>query len=265
MLISDFIYQYSRMQRATVAIGISEITNSILDSLKKAAQFSDIIIVGKKIDGFESISESRNFGETLVNLLKQKKVDAIVRGNLPASETMLSLANQLGYDKILRTACLKDLKGREFLLTPAAQEEGNSIYERIWMIQESSKFLNKLEIIPQVGVLSLDVKRGKNSIFDQSIDEAEIIVSELSKRGIYAECVGHAIEMCVGKFNIVVPQNGVVGNYIWRSIVGFGGGLDLGDFGLIDEVFVDDSRYWDSFYQPIMFAVALTNIKKGLK
>jgi predicted methyltransferase MtxX (methanogen marker protein 4) len=174
---------------------------------------------------------------------------------------MGELAQQLGYHKILRVAIIRDVKNREFLLVPAAVAEGNTIGERLFMAREAAAFLRSIGIMPKVAVGQIWDYRNKNDEITQSIDEAEYLAEKLREDSIAVPFVGYNLETAVDSCNVIVPRNGIIGNAVWRMITGVGGCKDLGDFGLIREVFVDDSQYWDDYYDAIKFAVALANAR----
>lgn len=260
MTISEYILKKAKEKRARVAIGLVKVTDGIIDSLKRASEFADIVVVGEEVKGFENIKTTKA-EEVLPKLLLNKEVSGIVRGNMPAGPMMPILAKGLGYEKILRTAIIKNVDGKEYFFTPASVFEGNTMNERLWMARETVLFSKSIGLEPTVGVLSFGRTNGRSEMVDQNIDEAHCIVKQLTNEGFEAEWCGYRIDTAVKKFNIIVPPDGIVGNFVWRSITQFGGAIDIGDFGLIQEVFVDDSAYWDDYYQPIIFATALVNRK----
>lgn len=261
--ISEKILELAQAKKRTIAIGLVSSNPAIMRSLQRVSQFADIVIVGQPVTGFNNIVDTDRPGETLAKLLINKKVDGIVRGNLVAGEVMEVFAKELGYAQVSRVGIIRDLKNREFFIGPGGVVEGNTAKDRVELALRVVVLMNELGVTPKVGVLSIDETRNRSDGIDQSIDEAEFIVKNLKSRMIDAEWMGYAVEKAVDRANFIIPPNGVIGNFIWRSIVGFGGGYDLGDPGLIPEVFVDDSKYWDDFFQPILCAVALANLRNA--
>ena len=266
-MISEKILEYAKKKRAKVAIGLVKTNPEIIASLHRAEEYADVFVVGEKVDGlkFKFVPEQSNrdtaVGREMANMLKKGEIDAIVRGNIEAYDCLHEVANLFGHKKILRTAIIKDQLGREFLLAPAALAEGNSMEERLWMASKMAEFLNSLGILPKIAVLQIYDTPVTESIA-QSMDEAIYIAEKLKKQGWKVDFVGYAIEKAVEFCNVIVSRNGIIGNAIWRTITGFKAGQDLGDFSLIPEVLVDDSKFWDDYFQPILFAVALVNMKK---
>lgn len=269
VMISEKILEFAKKGRARVAIGLVKTNSEIVASLHRAVECADIIVVGEEIRNISNVIISNNsphreqlIAEKLVDMLVNKDIDAVIRGNIVASKILPLLAKRFGYDKVLRSAILKDVKGREFFLTPAAVTEGNFVKERLCMAVKTAKFAQGMGIVPKIAVLQTGDTHGLSEYVEQSIDEADYIAGELSKLGYQVCFKGYAIEKAVEACNLIISRNGIVGNAIWRSIIGLGGVQEIGDFCLIPEIFIDGSKYWDDYYQTILFAVALVNMRK---
>lgn len=267
-MISQYIQKMAQEKKARVAIGLTNVTDGIVNSLNRAQQYADITIVGTRVSNHKNISVDLNsenaqkeIAVIMASLLKNNDVDAIVRGNVSASAVIAELATALGHEKILRVAIVRDVKEREFLLTPASVTEGNTMSERLHMIRGAATFLHGLGVEPRVAIGQIENVRRRSEAIAQSMDEADFIAEALRRDSVAVPFIGYTLEKAVDTCNIIAPPSGIIGNAIWRTITGIGGCVDLGDFGLIDEPFVDDSQYWDDYFQPIIFAVALANIK----
>jgi predicted methyltransferase MtxX (methanogen marker protein 4) len=267
-MISEKILEFAKKGRARVAIGLIKTNPEIIASLHRAEEFADIIIVGEKVDKFKSefVPEQGNreaiIGQKMAGMLRGGVVSAIVRGNMEAYNCLHEVADLFGHKKILRVSIIKDQLGREFLLAPAALAEGNSMGERLGMAFKMAEFIYNLGILPKIAVLQIYDSPVTENIA-QSMDEAAYIAEKLTQKGWKVGFVGYAVEKAVESCNVIVSSNGIIGNAIWRTITGFKAGQDLGDFSLIPEVLVDDSKFWDDYYQPIVFAAALVNMKKN--
>lgn len=182
-MISEKILEFAKKGRARVAIGLVKTNPEIIASLHRAKEFADIVVVGEQVGGLSNVTISNNscreslVAEKLIDMLANNEVDALVRGNIDAvdSDILHMLARKFGHKLVLRSAILKSCNGKEFLLTPAAISEGNSMQQRLWMAIETAKFAEQMKVIPQIGVLQTGDTRGNSEYVDQSVDEAEYI------------------------------------------------------------------------------------------
>lgn len=272
MQISLRIDRYASSARRKVAIGLTEATAPIIRSLEKASEFADITVVGCSVkstmfqcvpvDNPAAPTSQIQVARSLVRLLRAGEVNAIVRGNASAAIVMNELAGELGYDKILRVAAMRDVKGREFLFAPASVVEGNTMEERLWMAERMALLLEDMDIEPVIGIGCIGNRREWCDLIMQSLQEGSFIAEGLRTKGVRVDFVGYNLETSLDRCNILVPANGMIGNAVWRMLTGVGGCKDLGDLGLIKEVFVDDSQYWDDYYDAIKFAVAISNMRE---
>ena len=78
----------------------------------------------------------------LVSDLMTGKIDAAVRGTLPANATLKALKTAAGVDHLERIALLETANGKKFLLSPVGVDEG-------WTVQDKLELVRKGRIIAQ--------------------------------------------------------------------------------------------------------------------
>jgi predicted methyltransferase MtxX (methanogen marker protein 4) len=88
--------------------------------------FADVIVVGKDIQKSTDlfVIDSRNIEKDLIELLKNKDADAVVRGSCDASKVLEEIHNQFNPQKIGRVALLAAASGQEFFFAPVGIDEG---------------------------------------------------------------------------------------------------------------------------------------------
>jgi putative methanogen marker protein 4 len=250
----------ARESRARIGIGVWKGDRELLSSLEKARIYADLLLVGQ-IEGrseLEVVSSEEPWQE-LARMLAAGEIDAAVRGNLPASRTMRALARQ--FEIKVRRLALLALPGWCFFLGPVGIDEGETVSDRLSLVTEGAKFLNRLGITPQVSVLSGGRLEdlGRSERVDRSLAEGEIIASRARDLGISARHRGILIESCHGDDLIVAPE-GISGNLAFRTLLFLCQARAFGAPVLMEEVFVDSSRGRDDFNGPIMLASALAQI-----
>ncbi len=91
---------------------------------------------------------------TLIELLKDNKVDGVVRGSLGANSTLRSLRRIMGLKKIQRVSLLKTPAGRFFFFAPVGVDEGWTVQDKVELGEAGVALIRKFGIEPKVGVLS---------------------------------------------------------------------------------------------------------------
>ena len=104
------------------------------------------------------------------------RIDAAVRGTLPANDTLRALKKAEGIDHLERIALLETSCGKKFLLAPVGVDEGWTVPEKLELIKKGRLIAEKFGLKKKVGVLSGgrlgDI--GRHSQVDNSIAEAEL-------------------------------------------------------------------------------------------
>ncbi len=251
----------ARRRHARIGIGIWDADKELIDCLKSAAEYADLVLVGTSNCDFtqDFISTNEPWKE-LVKLLADGKIDGAVRGNLPAGRTMKALSQQFGI-KVKRLALI-ELSGCAFFLGPVGIDEGDSISDRLSLALDGAKYLTSMGISPKVSILSGGRMEdlGRSDKIDRSIAEGEFVAARIMEAGIKAEHRGILIESCKGDDLIIAPD-GISGNLIFRTLLLLCGANALGAPVLMDKIFIDSSRARGNFDGPIILASAMAGLR----
>jgi len=193
--------------------------------------------------------------EALIADLKEGRIDAAVRGTLPANETLRALKQACGVDHLERVALLETASGRKFFLTPVGVDEGWTVAEKLDLIRKGRVISRRFGLPDRVGVLSGgrlgDI--GRHAEVDASMAEAEL-VAKLSG-SVHCEIL---IEDAVRTCGLIIAPDGISGNLIFRTLTFLGAGHGHGAPVLnINKIFVDTSRASPDYTNALMLAAAL--------
>jgi predicted methyltransferase MtxX (methanogen marker protein 4) len=126
--------------------------------------------------------------------------------------------------------------------------------------------LEEWNVTPSFGLLAADFTedKGELDIVDKSIEETEELAAELNRRygsRYSVKNYAHLINEAVENSNFIVPIDGIIGNFIYRTLLYLGGATEYGSPVLIEENIIDNSRYNDRFSTHIIMAAARANGK----
>jgi putative methanogen marker protein 4 len=245
-----------------IGIGIGNDADKVIKSARSAG--AGIIITcycrpGTVDPGYAAnnlqIAENALPGQALVDDLMAGRIDAAVRGTLPANETLKALKRAAGVDHLERIALLETAHGKKFLLTPVGVDEGWTVAEKLELIQKGKTIAKKFGLPEKVGVLSGgrlgDV--GRHRQVDVSMAEAEL-VARLSGAEHSEILIEDAVETC----GLVIAPDGISGNLIFRTLVFLGAGHGHGAPVVnIGRIFVDTSRASPNYTNALLLAAAL--------
>ncbi|MDD1696477.1 MAG: methanogenesis marker protein Mmp4/MtxX [Methanoregula sp.] len=201
------------------------------------------------------IVEHTNPAHALIDDLVAGKIDAAVRGTLPANTTLKELKQAEGVTHLERIALLETINGRKFLLTPVGVDEGWTVPEKLELIKKGRRIAEKFGLSSQVGILSGgrlgDV--GRHSQVDASMAEAELV----ARLGDAKHCeilIEDAVETC----GLIIAPDGISGNLIFRTLIFLGGGHGHGAPVVnISRIFVDTSRASPNYSDALLLAASL--------
>ena len=200
----------------------------------------NIVEASKEVDFEVVLTESE---DELVDMLLKEKVSAVIRGSLSASNIMHILKEKYG-SKLYRASFL-EVCNSKFLFAPVGIDEGDSLQDKLNIIESGAEFLLKLGIEPKMGILSggRSQDRGRSPRIDDSIEEG------IKLTGIIKDkyCVKHyfiLIEDAIkDNANFILAPDGISGNLIFRTLIFLGSGKSHGAITLgIDQIFLDTSR-----------------------
>ena len=246
-----------------IGIGIAEDPEKVIESANRVSGKFEIIfyccpgIVDRNAAGRGlSISEHANPEQALVDDLMAGRIDAAVRGTLPANATLKALKKAAGVDHLERIALLETISKKKFLLTPVGVDEGWTVGEKLEMIKKGRIIAKKFGLPEKVGILSGgrlgDI--GRHPQVDASMADAEL----LARLGDATHCeilIEDAVETC----GLIIAPDGISGNLIFRTLVFLGGGHGHGAPVLnISRIFVDSSRASPDYSNALLLAASLS-------
>lgn len=200
--------------------------------------------------------ESERPWEALVDDLVAGRIDAAVRGTLPANETLRYLKKGCNVDHLERIALLETADGIRFLLAPVGVDEGWTVQEKIALIEKGRAIARSFGLSDRVAVLSGgrfgDV--GRHPAVDRSMADAE-----LAARLGNAEHREILIEDAVKECGVVIAPDGIAGNLIFRTLTFLGRGAGHGAPVVnIGRIFVDTSRASPDYTSAVLLAASLS-------
>ncbi|NLB00337.1 MAG: methanogenesis marker protein Mmp4/MtxX [Methanomicrobiales archaeon] len=191
----------------------------------------------------------------LIEALYTGRIDAAVRGTLPASSTLKTLKRAAGVDHLERIALLETADGRLFLLAPVGVDEGWTIEEKVRFARTGREIARKFGLPEGVAVLSGGRlgDLGRHPTVDRTMADAELVA-----RLTGAEHTEILIEEAAGKYGVIVAPDGISGNLIFRTLAFLGAGAGHGAPVVnIDKIFVDTSRASANYTNAILLAKSL--------
>lgn len=191
----------------------------------------------------------------LVSDLHEGRIDAGIRGSLPANETLSLLKRAFRVDQLERIALLETRGGVRFLLAPVGVDEGWTVAERCTLARKAQSMAGKFGISTRIGVLSGgrlgDI--GRCHEVDRSLADGELVARLTGAR--HAEIL---IEEAVKDCGVIIAPDGITGNLIFRTLVFLGEGTGHGaPVANIDKIFVDTSRASPNYSNAIRLAELL--------
>jgi len=291
-MINDFedkIKKLASLRRPKILIGLWEgrMTKSIERSIVKAQkELADLTVVGVKIKGVSSIECGPNMSDihdNMINIIKDKKVEGIVRGNVEEHGLLRKLKlvlrpkmneNDL---RIQAPVLIKDLNNNIYLLGPGSTVWGRNDREKKIWVDCCIDFLQNFGYKnPKIGFLTSIRKDNykKTTVENEDTlwsyktwESAEKLVKHYRKRGFEANNYEIHIEKAVSdKCDIICVAEGPMGNLAARSLVFLGGAKLLANPRMALGIpYEDDSQSEQDYFPHILFATAWVNgIKKGL-
>lgn len=249
---------------ARIAIGVGLDGEKTIEGAEDAAEkgCARVTLVGSMpMDTALDTVVSDTPDVALIQLLKEGKVDGVVRGSLGSNSTLRSLKRIMGLKKILRVSLLKTPAGRFFFFAPVGVDEGWTVPDKVELGEAGVALIRKFGVEPKVGVLSggrLD-DRGRSPIVDKTMDDAEAVAGALRDKGIDARHATILFEDAVNEYEYIIAPDGICGNLMFRALclVGCGEGYGAPLVGT-DIVYVDTSRAGSGYENAICMASALS-------
>ena len=249
------------MSLKTIGIGAGEESGKVFSSIAGSNASCRIIVytgqVGGRLSSHPGITlqQCSDPGFTLTTDLAAGRIDAAIRGTLPASSTLSALKKAFGVDHLERAALLETSDGTRFFLAPVGVDEGWTVGEKVALACKARTLAEKFGLSAKIGVLSGgrlgDI--GRHPEVDRSLADAEL-VARLTGGVHYEILIEDAIRDC----GVIIAPDGVSGNFIFRTLTFLGSGHGHGAPVLnISKIFVDTSRATSHYANAIRLAECL--------
>lgn len=240
--------------------------NNILSEIEKRAGYDGLVIgMGMGANYFDHSKVTSDVvlmeADELIESLKEGKIQAAVRGGLPAREVLDKLKKSFSISKLMR-AVLMEVDGRPIWFLPVGIDEGGSVEDKdrmIWWLV-SWGFEGKVGVLSK-GRLS-DGCRGDE--IARSLEQGNELVSRLGKEKIKAAHYGILLEEAVKEVDAIVCPDGVTGNIIFRSLHLVARCRSFGAPVLnLQGTFIDTSSSKEDFTDPLCLAAYMaTRVKR---
>lgn len=270
--IQQLVEERAKIKKCKIGISIIKETGETLDSIKKARDTADVVIYSNhEIPDFKTkvFSTDEEIGRALVSDFKKGEIDQFVRGQVDDFGVVDEFKKQFGVpeeEKRICFAALEDIHGRQFVLAIASNPEGQTLEDKIRIIDGTTTWMKKeFKLEPKVAVMATcrPGSFGKDSVMTKSYEEAEEVVKFLKNKGVEAKNIHIELQSALPWANVIMASNGTIGNQIFRALVLLGGGKNI----ITPTVFPgkgayeDNSRNETDWYNHIVFACALANSK----
>ncbi len=264
----------AQTDRKRIGIGIGYVTPKIVDSLHRASEYVDVIVVGQNIQGFECVESSSI--DVLVQMAKDRQVDGMVRGNFDALDAYRAVKTILGHKgsifeinvfKVNGIKTVDEHASGAFCLLPVSFVNERTVEDKIRSIELHIQFFKKIKLTPRIGILGpgklSDRQEGVPEVA-AGLAEIEYLIQFYAARGMWVKYFNHQIEYAAQEANIIVAQNSWAGNLAAHCLLYLGSCDYLGGaaLNLKDIVYVDDGEAMQDFTNCLIFSSYLADISK---
>jgi predicted methyltransferase MtxX (methanogen marker protein 4) len=129
-----------------IGLGLGKDVEKVRKSIENASKSSEIICYCREecLSGTDDsivFRTSDHPHQSLVDDLVSGRINAAVRGSLPANETLSALKAATGVDHLERAALLETADGKKFFLAPVGIDEGWSVAEKVILAKKYRRWL----------------------------------------------------------------------------------------------------------------------------
>lgn len=258
------IHETAASSRRRIGIGILRPDDAVLDSLRRAQAFCDVVVFGAPVE-LEGSVPVEHPEEAMAKAVADGSVDALVRGQADAITLRGSLAVHLKCNpgEIRDLALLRDVMDRTLALCPVSHRQGWTVEEKEALVRDAAALMQRLRLPVKVGVTSgaRPGSLGLDPTLDRTFRDAEALVGMLREEMPIAHYFIDLDKAVDDGCTILVTVNGMVGNEILRALA-FLGGVKVygGIMAGIDRIIVESFRSSAGFSDYLEFAAALANL-----
>lgn len=267
--IREQINALAQKGRAKIGIGLLNPTPSIVDSLNRAKEFTDIVTIGAAVKGFENIPADKDTIEIQeCEALFSKQIEGLIRGQADTYRFEDALAKRGEYDRSRLSPYMlfEDQFERSFFSTSGSHGDGWRIPQKKNMVDDIVKQMKLFGVTPKLGFLTWvrPGSVGRNFFFDATWDTAEELVAHYKNQGFEAKNYNIEIETALNDgVNCIVFANGTSGNMLARALSFLvKDALVLYGYAGIKESIVENNRTLQNYYNQFLYAAAQVNRAK---
>ncbi len=268
MSIKEKILELAKKRRAKVSIGLLDPMPEIIESLKKAQELVDVVIIGAQVDGFECVEATKDdIEEKQIDLILSGEHEGQVRGQSDTYTYEDLLAKKGNYDrsKIMSLGLYEDAFGRTYFTSSGSHADGWTKVQKKYMCDILIQLAKDFEIKPKIGFLTWvrPGSLGRNFFFDPTFEQAEDLVKHYTEKGYEAVNYNIEIEKALDdQANIIIFANGTSGNMHNRTYAYCANimPLALPQTGIKENI-TQNSRNYKDYYNLVLYCAARANIK----
>lgn len=234
----EHILELAKKKKNTIAVGVLHDYPVTLESLKRASEYANIIVVGpKEVEGYEYVEGG---AKELVELGKEGKADAIFRGNFDAVDLYDTIAEVLDFEEshvsvapivVKNINSISENINKLISGIPASPSNDKNTASKIKAIDGNIAFFESFGVKPKIGLLSAgkptDILEGIPEV-DYTLMQAEFLVNWYTNKGYEAKHFNHQSEYAIGESDIVVYPNSIAGNQAVRGLSFYGDNINMG-------------------------------------
>lgn len=269
--IQELFLGQAKKQKRRIGIGIIRTPQEVIDSLKRAKKYADLIVVGSEIKGFDYIptKDDKEASYRLIELLKQEKIEGLVRGQLKDSYTHKAYLKAFNLPepkyKLPATIIAKD--NCWFVIPSASNYNAMILDSKIKEVERTAEWLKDLGIKPKIGITStrrLTGRVGDFGLIEEIAKRCEETANYMRDKGYevkeyYIDYENAVWERC----NLIAPSIGMIGNTWLKGLIYLGG------WTIVAIPLLDEGTYYDNtprnnndWFWPILSTVAWINREK---
>ena len=166
-------------------------------------------------------------------------------------------------NNLYRIACLLKNNNKLLLIAPVGIDEGNTINEKIKIINYGLYLLKKIGIKAKIGIYERELKE-KLNIYPNNIILKNIRTKYNFKLKLFSL---ENFSKSYFSSNYLIFPNGITGNLVFRTLThicnldGFGAPIKINFIKEYNKIYIDTSRSLNHYINAIEFSIFLT--KKG--
>ena len=249
----------------TIGLGVASPDERTFSTIRAVGGDVDLVLfsppgIADSLRSAARVVDAKEPETALVAALVDGRIDAAVRGSLPASSALRALKLAMGVDHLERIALLETSNGHLFLLAPVGVDEGWTVAEKARFVERGREIARSFGLPEGAAILSGGRlgDLGRHPVVDRTMADAELVA-----RLTGAEHAEILIEEAAGRYGVVVAPDGISGNLIFRTLTFLGAGKGHGAPVVnISKIFVDTSRASANYTNAIMLAKSLVESQK---